>query len=58
MHELVVIAEAEAKASQVTWVVAAVVTEVTVASAFTVIAHYLTFSGDVEGVVAGNLCLL
>jgi hypothetical protein len=42
MYKFTVIADARIEVSRVAWVVAEVVTEVTVASAFTVIVHCLT----------------
>jgi hypothetical protein len=56
VHKLVVIADARAEASQVTWVVAEVVTKVAVVSAITVIACCLACVvtiGDVETVGRG-----
>jgi hypothetical protein len=50
VHKLAAITDARAEASQVTWVVAEMVTEVTVASAFTVIACCLA-CGVTVGVV-------
>ena len=54
MHELAVIADAEAEASRVAWVVAEVVTEVPVVGASAVVARWLACGvavGDVESVV-------
>ena len=56
MHKLAVIADAEAEASRVAWVVAEVVTEVAVVGASAVVAHWLACGvtiGDVETVGRG-----
>ena len=56
MHELAVIADAGAEASQVAWVVAEVVTEVAVVGVSTVVARWLACGvavGDVETVGRG-----
>jgi hypothetical protein len=56
MHKLVVIADARAEASQVTWVVAEVVTKVAGAGVIAVVVHYLACGvaiGDVETVGRG-----